>query len=121
LLSVFWIASHYGSKFKDVFTSKSLVAKTEKAAAGHMRSKGIITLMACSNASGNFSLPLMCIGKSQRPRALKNIAPNVFPLYYKHKKVLGCPPIYKFGFTNNLFLELRNTWQPMVYLGRLYY
>jgi hypothetical protein len=32
-------------------------------------------------ASGKFLLPLMYIGKSQKPRALKNIAPNALPVY----------------------------------------
>ncbi|CAD6216162.1 GSCOCG00004380001-RA-CDS, partial [Cotesia congregata] len=40
--------------------------------------------MACSNASGTLKLPLVLIGKSAKPRAIKNL--KTLPVYYKSQK-----------------------------------
>lgn len=66
--------------------SKSLASRQEKSAPGHKRSKERLTIMACSNASGKHKIPLMVIGKSARPRALKDISPKALPVYYKSQK-----------------------------------
>ncbi|XP_066248165.1 jerky protein homolog-like [Euwallacea similis] len=62
------------------------VTKLEKSAPGHKRSKERLTIMACSNASGKHKIPLMVIGKSAHPRALKDISPKALPVYYKSQK-----------------------------------
>lgn len=66
--------------------SKTLASQQEKSAPGHKRSKERLTIMACSNASGKHKIPLMVIGKSSRPRALKDISPKALPVYYKSQK-----------------------------------
>ncbi|KAK9755047.1 Tc5 transposase DNA-binding domain [Popillia japonica] len=40
---------------------KSLASKQEKSASGHKMNKERITVLACSNASGEHRLPLLCI------------------------------------------------------------
>lgn len=66
--------------------SKTLASRQEKSAPGHKRSKERLTIMACSNASGNHKIPLMVIGKSAHPGALKDISPKALPVYYKSQK-----------------------------------
>ncbi|GJQ81587.1 hypothetical protein Trydic_g9962 [Trypoxylus dichotomus] len=63
-----------------------LASQQEKSAASYKRSKKILTIMACSNASGKHKCPLMIIGKSRRSRVLKDISPNVLTMCYKSQK-----------------------------------
>ncbi|KRT82819.1 hypothetical protein AMK59_3662 [Oryctes borbonicus] len=61
--------------------SKNLASNLKPAAPGYKRSKERVTVMACSNASGRHKFQLsMLIGKSAKPRALKNIAPEALPV-----------------------------------------
>ncbi|GFU78484.1 tigger transposable element-derived protein 1 [Trichonephila clavipes] len=48
------------------------IAKDEKTASGHKASKDRVTLLLCSNASGDWMLKPLLINKSLRPRALKD-------------------------------------------------
>lgn len=66
--------------------SKTLAAREESTAPGYKKNKERITILACSNASGTHKLPLMCIGKSAKPRAIKHIKPDALPVYYAHQK-----------------------------------
>lgn len=78
-------ADETGLNFK-MLPQKSLASKQEKSAPGHKMNKERITVLACSNASGEHRLPLLCIGKSKNPRALKNIKAHVLPVSYKNQK-----------------------------------
>ncbi|GFX59445.1 tigger transposable element-derived protein 1 [Trichonephila clavipes] len=53
------------------FHSYTYIAKDEKTASGHKASKDRVTLLLCSNASGDRMLKPLLINKSLRPRALK--------------------------------------------------
>lgn len=64
--------------------SSTFVSAPETSAPGRKGNKERITFMPCSNADGSFKLPLMMIGKSKRPRALKNI--GELPVYYASSK-----------------------------------
>lgn len=66
--------------------SKTLASKEEKAAPGHKMSKERVTIMACANATGEHKLPLFLIGKSAKPRALKDISANALPVCYRNQK-----------------------------------
>ncbi|XP_015429410.1 PREDICTED: jerky protein homolog-like [Dufourea novaeangliae] len=44
-----------------------------------------LTVMMCCNADGSFQLPLLLIGKSKKPRALKNLATHLLPAKYTHE------------------------------------
>lgn len=66
--------------------NKSFVAKDEKCAPGFKMSKERVTILACANAAGTHKLPLMLIGKSKKPRALKDENMNCLPVFYRHQK-----------------------------------
>ncbi|GFW10421.1 tigger transposable element-derived protein 1 [Trichonephila clavipes] len=51
--------------------NRTYIAKNEKTASGHKASKDRVTLLLCSNASGDRMLKPLLISKSLRPRALK--------------------------------------------------
>lgn len=53
--------------------TKTLAAKQEKSAPGYKRSKERVTLLACSNATGDHKLELALIGKAKNPRCFKNV------------------------------------------------
>lgn len=65
---------------------KTLASKEETAAPGHKKSKERVTVLAASNASGDHKLKLLVIGKSARPRALKNITKGALPVTYTNQK-----------------------------------
>jgi hypothetical protein len=67
--------------------AKTLASKKEAAAPGYKKSKEGVTILACSNATGNHKLRLTLIGKSKKPRAFKKLKnQKSLPLYYTHKK-----------------------------------
>lgn len=74
-----------GLNFK-MLPSKTLASKEEKAAPGLKKSKERVTVLAAANASGNHKLQLMVIGKSAKPRALKNITKSALPVSYTNQK-----------------------------------
>ncbi|GFT68118.1 tigger transposable element-derived protein 1 [Trichonephila clavipes] len=53
--------------------NRTYIAKDEKTASGHKASKDRVTLLLCSNASGDRMLKPLLINKSLRPRALKTV------------------------------------------------
>lgn len=60
----------------------SIVFKEEKEVRGFKICKERVTLMVCSNATGSHKIPMMVIGKSQKPRCFgKKIPDN----YYANK------------------------------------
>lgn len=61
----------------------TLTSKRESSAPGHKISKDRVTVLNCANSTGNHRIPLLLIGKSQRPRAFKNV--KKLPLHYKHQ------------------------------------
>ena len=60
-----------------------MASKLDEKTKGHKKSKGRVTLLCCSNATGEHKLPLMLIGKSAKPRALKNISINCLSVLYR--------------------------------------
>ncbi|XP_023221936.1 jerky protein homolog-like [Centruroides sculpturatus] len=51
--------------------NKSLPSRRENTAPGYKTSKERVTIMVCANAAGRHRLPLLVIGKSKNPDALK--------------------------------------------------
>ena len=66
--------------------TKTLASQREEKAPGYKVSKERVTILACANATGDHKLPLTMIGKAKKPRALKDMSPNAFPLYYTSQK-----------------------------------
>lgn len=70
--------------------TKTLASKKEAAAPGYKKSKERVTILACSNATGNHKLRLTLIGKSKKPRAFKKLKDQEpLPLNYTNKKKHG--------------------------------
>ncbi|XP_043465305.1 jerky protein homolog-like [Leptopilina heterotoma] len=86
--------------------SKTLASREKAAAPGYKKNNKRVTILACSNASGTHKLPLMCIGKSAKPRAIKHIKPEALPVYYAHQKSawMSCDLFQKWFF--NQFVPL---------------
>lgn len=61
----------------------TLASKRESSAPGHKISKDRVTVLNCANSTGNHRIPLLLIGKSQRPRAFKNV--KKLPVHYKNQ------------------------------------
>ncbi|XP_044311435.1 jerky protein homolog-like [Varanus komodoensis] len=82
--------------------TKMLASKKEAAAPGYKKSKERVTILACSNATGNHKLKLTLIGKSKKPRAFKKLKNREsLPLYYTHqKKAWMNSEIFKTWFQN---------------------
>lgn len=78
-------ADESGLNFK-MLPEKSLASRDEKSAPGHKMNKQRITVLFCSNAAGTHRLQPMCIGKSKKPRALKDISEKALPVYYRNQK-----------------------------------
>ncbi|GFU59244.1 tigger transposable element-derived protein 1 [Trichonephila clavipes] len=69
--------------------NRTYIAKDEKTASGHKESKDRVTLLLCSNASGDRMLKLLLINKSLRPRALKASHPQ---LEHPNVQLVFLPP-----------------------------
>jgi hypothetical protein len=78
-------ADETGLNFK-MSPKSSLTCVKEVSAPGHKMQKQRITILTAANATGSFRLTLMCKGKAERPRALKNIAHNAMPVFYQAQK-----------------------------------
>ena len=76
-------ADESGLFFKSTPT-QTYVDKDARSAPGRKINKERVTFMPCSNMDGTLKLPLMMIGKSHRPRALKNL--KDLPVYYRASK-----------------------------------
>lgn len=63
--------------------SRTLAMKKEIQAPGRKASKERVTVLMCSNATGEHKLKLLVIGKSKTPRCFKN---KSMPLHYCHQK-----------------------------------
>ncbi|GBN29125.1 hypothetical protein AVEN_77441-1 [Araneus ventricosus] len=73
-----------GPKFK-ALPQKSIACQEESCAPGFKMSKKRVTVLACSNAIGDNRSPLMFIGKSKNPRALKNVNTNSLHVFYRNQ------------------------------------
>ncbi|GFS95938.1 tigger transposable element-derived protein 1 [Trichonephila clavipes] len=62
--------------------NRTYITKVEKTASGHKASKDRVTLLLCSNASGDRMLKPLLINKSLRPRALKGKDLKQLPMHW---------------------------------------
>ncbi|GFY69408.1 HTH CENPB-type domain-containing protein [Trichonephila inaurata madagascariensis] len=70
--------------WKALQQKKSLASKRESTAPGFKVNKERVTAMVCANASGTHTLPLLVIGKSEKPPCFKNV--SCLPTLYKAQK-----------------------------------
>lgn len=75
--------------------TKTLAHVQEISTPGYKRSKERITILACSNVTGDHKLKLAVIGKSEKPRAFKHVKKYStkgetyfydLPVWYRHQK-----------------------------------
>ncbi|XP_065834220.1 jerky protein homolog-like [Oscarella lobularis] len=65
---------------------KTLAGAFEKSASGWKKSKERVTILACSNASGSMKLPILVIGKTEKPRCFRGINTDSLPTLYCGKR-----------------------------------
>nr|XP_012147629.1 PREDICTED: tigger transposable element-derived protein 1-like [Megachile rotundata] len=63
--------------------SRTFISKKEKTAPGFKVSKDRLTLLLCSNASGDFMTKPLLVYRSLNPRALKGVNKSTLPVYWK--------------------------------------
>lgn len=66
--------------------SRTFISKNEKRAPGFKVSKDRVTLLLCSNASGDFMTKPMFINRSLNPRCMKQCNKNNLPVYWRANK-----------------------------------
>ena len=69
-----------------LLSEKTLAGSYKKTAKNFKKPKDRVCILATANASGEFRLPLLLIGKSKNPRVLKNINLSALPVIYKNQK-----------------------------------
>ena len=63
--------------------SKTLASASENKAASFKKVKDSVSILACTNAAGTHKLPLLLIGKSQKPRCFKHVNLDRLPVIYR--------------------------------------
>lgn len=63
---------------------RTLATEDEEAPTGLKASKDRVTILGCSNAAGTHKCKPMVIGRSKKPRALKNV--KIYPVIYRGNK-----------------------------------
>jgi hypothetical protein len=80
----------------------------EKSATEEKLRKGRITVLVAANMDGNEKLPLLVIGRSEKPHSFKNI--KSFPCKYRHNKTawMTCILFEEFLQTLNAKMAAKN-------------
>ncbi|XP_033224855.1 jerky protein homolog [Belonocnema kinseyi] len=76
-------ADETGLCFKTLPKNTLVLLADQKQAPGHKESKERLTVMNCANVTGSHKIPLLLIGKSQRPRCFKNV--THLPVVYREQ------------------------------------
>ena len=84
------------------YQKKTFASRFKKGAEGMTKQqKDCVTLVACSNATGNHELTLVLIGKSANRRCFKNINKNSLPVNYcAQKSACMNSSIFRYWFIN---------------------
>ncbi|GFT68229.1 tigger transposable element-derived protein 1 [Trichonephila clavipes] len=67
--------------------TRTYIAKSEKTASGFKAAKDRVTLLLCSNASGDRMLKPLLVNRSLKPRALKGKDLNTLPVHWMANKM----------------------------------
>ena len=91
---------------------KTLVGGEEKNPKGFKMNKDRITVLLCSNASGDHKLTPLVIGKSKNPRAFEGI--KNFPVIYNSQSNAWMDAeIFKYWFFSYFVLEVRKNFREI--------
>lgn len=91
--------------FWRVMPNKTFVSCNEKDVPGRKVSKERVTILPCANAAGTHALKMVVIGKSNKPRAFKNIDLPVH--YYGQKSAWMTKDLFKKWFNECFVPEVR--------------
>ncbi|XP_025425198.1 jerky protein homolog-like [Sipha flava] len=75
-----------GESLTKIAQELGVASKLDSVAKGYKVKKERVTLLPCSNASGDLKFPLLVIGKSVKPRAFKNVNMSALPAQYTSQK-----------------------------------
>lgn len=89
--------------------SKTFISKSEKSAPGFKAAKDRITLLLCSNASGDCLIKPLMLYRSLNPRALKNQNKDLLPVFWRaNKKAWVTSAVFCDWFRNCFVPEVEN-------------
>lgn len=88
---------------------RTYLSKTTKSASGFKAAKDRVTLLFCSNASGDRMLKPLFINKSQMPRAMKGENMEKLPVYWRaNKKAWMTSSMFEDWFQNCFIPEVKS-------------
>ncbi|GFV39008.1 tigger transposable element-derived protein 1 [Trichonephila clavipes] len=94
--------------------TRTYIAKSEKTASGFKAAKDRVTLLLCSNASGDRMLKPLLVNRSLKPRALKGKDLNRLPVHWMaNKKAWVTTAIFTEWFNKCFVPEVENYMNEM--------
>ncbi|UYV76289.1 hypothetical protein LAZ67_13003275 [Cordylochernes scorpioides] len=94
--------------------TRTYIAKSEKNASGFKAAKDRVTLLLCSNASGDRMLKPLIVNRSLKPRALKGKDLNTLPVHWMaNKKAWVTTAIFTEWFNKCFVPEVENYMKEM--------
>ncbi|GFS74099.1 tigger transposable element-derived protein 1 [Trichonephila clavipes] len=84
--------------------NRAYIAKDEKTASGHKESKDRVTLLLCSNASGDRMLKPLLVNKSLRPRTFKGKDLKQLPVHWMANPKTWMTTAFFTEWFNNCFV-----------------
>ncbi|UYV80478.1 hypothetical protein LAZ67_19000269 [Cordylochernes scorpioides] len=94
--------------------TRTYIAKSEKNASGFKAAKDRVTLLLCSNASGDRMLKPLLVNRSLKPRALKGKDLNTLPVHWMaNKKAWVTTGIFTEWFNKCFVPEVENYMKEM--------
>ncbi|UYV85013.1 hypothetical protein LAZ67_X004252 [Cordylochernes scorpioides] len=94
--------------------TRTYIAKSEKNASGFKAAKDRVTLLLCSNASGNRMLKPLLVNRSLKPRPLKGKDLNTLPVHWMaNKKAWVTTAIFTEWFNKCFVPEVENYMKEM--------
>ncbi|GFQ87580.1 tigger transposable element-derived protein 1 [Trichonephila clavata] len=87
---------------------KTFIAKHSKSVPGHKTAKDRITILFCSNASGEYIMKPLVINKSKQPRSFKGININNLSVYWNaNKKAWVTATLFTDWFSNRFVPDVK--------------
>lgn len=88
---------------------RTFISKQEKHAPGFKVSKDRVTLLLCSNASGDFMTKPLLVHRALNPRALKGVNKSALPVHWKaNSKAWVTRELFREWFLNCFVPEVEN-------------
>lgn len=89
--------------------NRTFISRIEKTESRFTASKDCVTLLMCSNASGDYMLKPMLVYRSSNPHAMKDVNKNTLPVYWKaNKNAWVTASLFKEWFLNCFVPSVEN-------------